>query len=227
MLNLMAAAVMFLVIHLVPSSPLRAWAVERIGAPAYMAVFGVVSLSILIWLVTAFGDAPAFSPLYVTGAPLRLLSAAVMLVAFVLLVVGVTSPNPSMPGGEGALERAEPWRGVFSITRHPVMWGIGLWALVHLLNRPDMPGLIFFGALALLSIGGAKIQENRKRAELGQAWSAFAARTSFVPFVALARGQAQFVLSDFSLWRVIGGVVVWAIVLSQHALLFGVSPLPV
>jgi len=226
MLNLMAAAALFLAVHVVPSSPVRAWALEHIGARAYMAAFGVVSLSVFVWLVMAFGAAPASEPLYVTGGLVRLLGAAAMLVAFVLLVAGVASPNPSMPGGERALWGSEPWRGIFAITRHPVMWGIGLWAVVHVLNRPDSAGLIFFGALALLSIGGAKIQEMRKRIEIGQAWEAFAAHTSFIPFAAIIDGRARFSLSDVSPWRLAGGVALWAIMLSQHNAIFGVTPLP-
>ena len=226
MLNLAAAAVVFLAIHLIPSSPLRVWASERFGMRVYMGVFALVSLSGFIWLVTAYGAVEAAAPFYIGGPLLRLFTAVAMLFAFVLLVVGATTPNPSAPGGEAALERKEPWRGVYAVTRHPVMWGIGLWALLHLLNRTDPAGLVFFGALALLSIGGAKLQELRKRAELGRAWQDFEAHTSFVPLAAILQGRAALGLADISLWRLAGGVVLWAIVLALHGALFGVTPLP-
>jgi len=225
MVNLTAAALVFLAIHLVPSSPLRGWAVERLGQRVYMGVFALASLAGIVWLVKAFGAAPALSPLCVTGGLARALTALLMLFAFLLLVAGLTSPNPSLPGGGGALKGEEPWRGVCAVTRHPVMWGIGLWALLHLLNNPDPAAIVFFGALALLSIGGARLQEIRKRKEMGEAWRAFEAKTSFVPLVALARGRARLRLADVAPWRLALGATLWAVMLALHGTLFGVAPL--
>lgn len=59
MIELAVAAAVFVGFHLVPSSPVRGWTVARVGEPAYLAVFSVISLASIIWLVIAFYDVRA------------------------------------------------------------------------------------------------------------------------------------------------------------------------
>ena len=47
----------------------------------------------------------------------------------------------------GLLERELGPRGVLRITRNPVMWGIGLWAVAHMVPNGDWASLLFFGTL--------------------------------------------------------------------------------
>ena len=125
------------------------------------------------------------------------------------------------------LKREAPWRGVFAVTRHPVMWATGLWALLHLINRPEPASLVFFGVLALLAIGGTWLQDRRKARELGADWARFAERTSFVPFAALAAGRAKLSLRDLGWWQPAVAVVLWAAVLHFRTALFGVPAVPI
>ena len=76
-----------------------------------------------------------------------------MPLALFLLVGGVLIPNPSATGMTGVLDRLEPARGVLRITRHPVMWGVGLWAAVHLVANGDLASLLFFGGFLLNALG--------------------------------------------------------------------------
>ncbi len=76
-----------------------------------------------------------------------------MPLALFLLVGGVLIPNPSATGMTGVLDRLEPARGVLRITRHPVMWGVGLWAAVHLVANGDLASLLFFGGFLLTALG--------------------------------------------------------------------------
>jgi uncharacterized membrane protein len=68
----------------------------------------------------------------------------------------------------GALDRPEPARGVLRITRHPVMWGVGLWAAVHLVANGDLASLLFFGGFLLTALGGAWHLDRRLAATEGE-----------------------------------------------------------
>ncbi len=48
------------------------------------------------------------------------------------------------------LERENAAQGIFSVTRHPLTWGIALWASAHLLANGDLVSLIFFANLLVL-----------------------------------------------------------------------------
>ena len=58
---------------------------------------------------------------------------SLMPIAFVLIVCGYWR-NPTMVGADGLLKSEDPARGMIRITRHPLMWGIMLWAASHLLR---------------------------------------------------------------------------------------------
>ncbi len=227
MSQLVLAALVFLGLHLLPSTPLRPWAVGRLGEKAYMGAFSLLSLGGLIWLIAAYNAAPTGEPLWVIGPLWRWANALLMLAVLVLLVAGALSPNPAVAGGAAALRRKEPWRGVFAVTRHPLMWAIGAWGVLHLINRPEPASFVFFGSLSLLAVGGAWLQDARKRRELGADWQPFEAHTSFVPFAALIAGRARLALGDVGWWRLAVAVVLWAALLHFHAWLFGVPAIPV
>lgn len=226
MAELALASFVFLAMHILPAIRAREWVIRKVGDPVYMGLFSLASILGLAWLVAAYKSAPGAELLWVTGAAIRWLTAALMLFAFVLVVAGATTRNPSMLMSEDALKTSEPWAGVFAITRHPLMWGIALWASLHLLNRPDMVSLLFFGTLALLAVGGSRLQENRKRKELGAAWKAFEKQTSFVPFAGIIDGSARLRLADIGGWRLAAATVLWAIMLTLHGRILGVPALP-
>ena len=64
-----------------------------------------------------------------------------MLVAAVLLM-GSLVGNPALPGAPAAL--GEP-RGVFAVTRHPMMWAFALWSAAHLLVVPYAANAVLTG----------------------------------------------------------------------------------
>jgi uncharacterized membrane protein len=87
------------------------------------------------------------------------------------------------------------WRptGIFTVTRHPVMWAFGLWALLHVLANGDLAGLVFFGAFAVLALPGTlAIDAKKRRAWPEGSWQAFSASTSNLPFLAIAQGRTPF-----------------------------------
>ncbi|MDH3319224.1 MAG: NnrU family protein [Betaproteobacteria bacterium] len=219
-LYLILATLLFLAIHIVPSTPIRTLALKALGERGYLGLFSLASLGGLAWMSMAYGRAP-FEGLW---PGLRLVPLAVMPIALILLACGVLTSNPVLLGQAAMLKREDPARGIVRITRHPIMWGIMLWAAAHILAIGSLQAVIFFGGLLLLAAAGTTMQDARKAAQLGEDWQRFAARTSNVPFLAVAQGRNRLV------WREIGwvqpavGLVAFAVVIAFHAWLFGVRP---
>ena len=219
-LHLLVATLAFLGIHILPSTPLRALTVRLIGEGPYLGLFSLASLAGLGWMTYAYKQATFFA----LWPGLHLLPVVVTPFAFVLLACGVLARNPTLAGQAGALKHPEAARGILRITRHPVMWAIMLWAGSHLLAIGSLQAVILFGGLFLLAAAGTTLQDARKAKQLGDDWRRFAARTSNIPFVAVAQGRN--VLS----WREIGwrnpaiGLALFGILLYFHAWLFGMRP---
>lgn len=230
MTNLIAAAVFFVLLHLLVSGTrARDALVLRLGAGPYMGLFSLASLAGLIWLGFAFGDArvsPANDVLWGPSAATRHLQLAIQLIALLLIVVGLTTPNPTSVRQEGALDRPDVVRGILRVTRHPFLWGVAIWALGHLLVNGEAASLILFGSmLALALFGTASIDAKRKRV-LGLKWDPFAVQTSNVPFLAIAQGRQPLSLGEIGWWRIVLGVVIWAALAWGHPYIAGVAALP-
>lgn len=224
MVSLLGAAVFFLGIHLfVAGTGLRDRLVAAIGERPYQGAFSLASIAGLVWLAWAYGEAPyieTWGQLYF----LRHLASLVMLIAFLFAVMGLTTPNPTAVGGESLLDSEEPAKGIVRVTRHPFLWGALLWAAIHLVINGDVASLIFFGTfVALTAFGTRSIDAKRKRA-LGEKWDPFAAKTSNIPFAAIASGRNSLKLGEISWWRPVAGVVVFFGLFYAHEYLFGVSP---
>lgn len=226
MTMLAIAGLIFLAIHILPVTQLRARAVAAIGEDRYLGAFVVASLvtfSIWTWM---FALAPAGERAWYYPTWWPWLKAVILLFAFVLFVAGVSSPNPTAVRQGQLLERSDVGAGVFAITRHPLMWAFGLWGAAHFVSQPDWRGFWFFGIFAITALGGAWLQEIRKAKVYGAGWANFAAKTSFLPFLALAQGRARLRFDDIGWWRIGLAVMIWALLLYLHPWLFRVSPLP-
>jgi uncharacterized membrane protein len=141
--------------------------------------------------------------------------------ALILLAASLTTRNPTAVGQCGALRADEPARGIIRVTRHPLMWGVMLWAAVHIAARGDLASLVFFGGfLALAGIGSVLI-DTRKAESLGDEWRKFAAATSNVPFGAIVTGRNRFVVREIG-WKRIGlGLALYVALMFAHPFLFG------
>jgi uncharacterized membrane protein len=205
---LIAAALAFVGGHfLLSSTGLRAWLVGRIGERLYALLFSVQALALIVWLAWAFQGAPRDRLLWDIPGVAHL---ALALMPFVLLLAvgGFAAPNPSavmMPAPGAAWQP----RGIFTVTRHPVMWAFGLWALLHILANGDLAGLVFFGAFAVLALlGTLAIDAKKRRNWPAESWRAFSGATSNLPLLAIVQRRTRF---D---WRGIG----WRVVLIALAL---------
>ena len=221
-LHLALATVAFVATHFVSSTPLRMTLVEAIGERAYLGAYSLVSFLTIGWMVFAYLRAPVIPLFSVPG--LRLWPLAVMPVAFVLLAAGVMTRNPSAVGQQVGLKSEEPARGIVRVTRHPVMWGIALWAAVHLLARGDVAALVFFGGFLLVALAGTRLMDLRKADTHGEDWTRFAAVTSNVPFSAIVEGRNRLVFAEIGWKRVLAGLAVFGVFFAAHPWLFGARP---
>ncbi len=226
MSQLIIAVIVFVGGHVVISGTgLRAALVRGVGEKAFQGLFSVFALATLVWVALAYRAAPvtvAWEP----PASLRWLTFVLVALAVWLVVAGVTTRNPSLAGQGDALKSASSARGVFAVTRHPVMWGITAWSIGHVLARGDQASLLMFGGFTVLALAGSLSQERKKRAQYGTDWDAFASATSHVPFAAIATGRAAFRLSEIG-WRSPAiALVVFIGLIAAHPWMFGVSPLP-
>ena len=95
-----------------------------------------------------------------------------------------------------------------------------------MLANGDLASVIFFGSfLAVAFLGTFSIDAKRKR-KLGSVWDSFAAKTSNVPFAAVAGGRSSLHLSESLGWRFWLAAAVFAAILFAHTTLFHASPFP-
>ena len=221
---LFIAAVFFVVSHFALSHPpVRAVLVARAGEKVFRAIYAIVALAAIIWLVKAYGAAP-YVELWPTATWMRHVTLSIMPFAAILLVAGVTARNPTAMYWDNP-SAVDPIPGILMVTRHPVMWAITLWALAHMVANGDGASLIFFAAFAGLALGGMPAIDRRRRMMMGAAWESFEAVTSVLPFAAVAGGRAKLSLGRIGVWRIAGGVLLYGALLFGHRAVIGVSPM--
>jgi uncharacterized membrane protein len=158
------------------------------GMPAYKGVYTLASVLGFALIVIGYGQART-APLVLWDPPLwtRHLSALLMLFAFVLLVAAY------VPGNR-----------IKAAVKHPMILGVKIWALGHLLANGTLADVLLFGGFlvwAVFDYRAARLRDRRQG-------SAVAPPT-------LAGTVATLVI----------GVVLWAaFAMYLHAWLFGVSP---
>ncbi len=194
---LVLAIGVFLATHIVlAENPVRAVLVRVLGERPFAWSYGVVAILQLVWIGQAAEAAPVVRywepPAWMGVVPLL-----VMPLALLLLVCGFTQNNPTATLATGRLVRREV-TGILAVTRHPVMWGLGVWSLAHLAVVAEAAEALRYAAFAALALLFLPRIEAKQRAKWGEAWAEFAARSSNVPFVAMAQGRARL------RWRQIG-----------------------
>jgi uncharacterized membrane protein len=116
--------------------------------------------------------------------------------------------------------------GILRVTRHPLLWGIALWAFAHLLANGDVASVLLFGTFLVLALLGPFLIDAKRRRARGAAYERFLAVTSNVPFAAIAAGRTSLHAAELGWWRIAAGLLLYVAFLAGHRWLFGVSPLP-
>jgi len=134
MLKLIIGLLILIGIHLLPSVPVkRQQLINRLGETGYQLLFSVIALIGLIILIMGKAQAqliPLWQP-PAWGADVALF---MMPLAFILLVAAYIPSH------------------IKRLTPHPLLWGVILWALVHLLTNGDLASIILFASFAVFSV---------------------------------------------------------------------------
>jgi len=150
--SLILAALFFIGIHLgIAGTVIRDRLIAILGENGYRAGFAIATLIGLGWLVAAYSRAPYL----VTWGMIewwKPIAIILMLPTALLVVVGLTTPNPTAVAQEGRV--GQPPQGIVRVTRHPFLTGVGLWALVHLIGNGDVASLFFFATWGIVALAG-------------------------------------------------------------------------
>jgi uncharacterized membrane protein len=176
---LIAANVAFVGTHFAMSHPLRSAMVKMLGAGGFQAAYSIVSFATLAWVYFAFKAAP---PADLPGSgEIGWIIATALTIPAMILLSGSLIGNPALPTPMAeAQARSEP-RGVFLVTRHPMMWGIGLWAASHMILFWSTRTMVTALAMGILALVGAHMQDRKKEALMGAAWAEWETKTSYWP----------------------------------------------
>ena len=136
------------------------------------------------------------------------IAASLLTLVGITLLIGSLHGNPAMPQVPQETITAARATGVFAVTRHPMMWGIALWSLAHGLVAPTPRVMVLAGAMAVLALVGARLQDGKKAALLGAAWAAWSAQTSYWPRLS-GLGQIRPVT-----WVI--GIAIWLVATSSR-----------
>ena len=148
MMMLIVGLIVFLGIHLVPTSPeIRDGLIGRFGLNAYKAFFAIVSLIGLAIIVFGYHKMqlhPGKNPvLWDPPTWTRHISLLLMLPAMILLVAA------NVPSR------------IRSAVKHPMLMAVKLWALAHLLANGDLASLLLFGSFLAFAIFDLKSVKER------------------------------------------------------------------
>ena len=178
---LVTGLVLFLGIHFVPAFPaLRARLSRRLGEQRYKGLFALVSAAGLALIVIGYMRAPATERVFAPVPAAFAIAPLALTLSFILFA-------------------AANMRGYLRHTlKHPMLLGLGIWALVHLLANGDLRGTVLFGAFLAYAL-----------MDLASAISRGAVKEFVPPF-------------KYDVMAVIGGIAVAFGVMVLHRMLFGV-----
>jgi uncharacterized membrane protein len=213
-----AAAIAFVGTHFLLSHPLRKRIVDAVGNTAFLGIYSVVAAVTLGWLALAYRAAPAGAPVWPVGDGLWTLVTVVMLLASVLLMGSIVR-NPAFPNPGSPTPVPVQARGVFAITRHPMMWAFALWGICHIAIYPVPANIIVAAAIIILALVGAALQDRKKAAFHPDTWLAWEGKTSYWPFGAIVSGKAR--IGGFGVHALAGGLILWLAATWAHIPLTG------
>jgi len=215
--GIVALWIAFAATHMGLSSlSLRPRLLERLGERGFLGVYSLVALVLFVSLVRLYASHKHVGPeLWSLGElpGVRAIMAVGMLVALTLAVAGMLTPSPaSMVPGKAEV------KGVFRITRHPLLMGMWLFGLMHLLGAQiNAAELAFFGGFFVFALVGCRHQDQRKLVTAGEEFRRFHEQTPFLPFTGPGwlQGLKQMPVP------IVVGFVVTGVVRYFHPTLFG------
>jgi uncharacterized membrane protein len=190
---LILGLVVFLGVHSVRivADGWRAHTIKRVGEGPWKGAYTLLSLLGFALIVWGFGQA-RLAPVVVWQPPvgMRHASALLTLIAFVLLAAAYV-----------------PGNAIKARLRHPMVLGVKVWALAHLLANGRLAGMVLFGAFLVWAVLDFRSARQRDRANPPQPAQTTAVATGLTVLLGAAAWAA------FAFWG--------------HLKLIGISPLGV
>ena len=170
----------------------RARLIERIGEGPYKGVYSLVSLAGVVLIAVGYGQYRAHDWINIWNPPVwtRHLSLVLVWVAFVMFVAAY------FPGR------------IKSALKHPMLAGVKVWALAHLIANGDLGSILLFGSILAWAVA-ARI--NVKRRDVVRVHAGPAAEPAGVrnDLLAVATGTAAYLAFAIWLHPWLIGVAVW------------------
>lgn len=213
----------FVMTHIgMATPPVRDGLVAKVGEKGFQAIYAVISLALLFGAIQMYKD---LEPQILWVAPTGAWHVAtlVMLVASILFVGAITPANKAL-AGMPATDR--PASGMMRITRHPMMWAFGLWAIVHATLSGSLPTVILAVSIGALALLGAAHQDSKKTRLMGETWARYEAETSYWPLGAQISGKQPWSALWPGLFPIVGGVAVWLLLTFVHPVLMKAPMVP-
>lgn len=216
---LLAFAAFFLT-HAIPvRPPVRPWLVGHLGVRGFTFAYSALSLGVLAWLISAAGRAPyvalwQYEP-WQNHVPLM-----AMLPVCLLVALAMARPNPFSFGGANNDDFNPERAGLVRWMRHPLLVALALWALSHVVPNGDLAHVLLFGVFAIFAFIGQLLVDKRMKRQMGARWQTLQQAVALTPLLSFPFERAEFIL------RCAAGVVLYAVLISVHPVLFGVGPLP-
>lgn len=218
MTMLLIAAIAFVGTHLLLSHSLRGILVRAMGEGAFLGLYCVVAIATLSGMIVANVKAPTTVLVWQVGSGLWAVATILMLFASVLLAGSVVD-NPSFRKPDALKPPQSSARGVFAVTRHPMLWSFAIWGFAHILVYPIAKAFVVTAAIIVLSLVGATLQDRKKERLQPDVWPDWERLTSFFPFVAIVSGRAR--LGRTGLGAFVGGLGFWTAATWAHIPLSG------
>jgi uncharacterized membrane protein len=139
MLLLALGLLLFMAVHLVPTAPaVRAGLVDRIGANAYKGMFAVASLIGLVLIVYGYHKLqlePGKNPvLWEPPVWAKHVSFLLMIPGSIAIVAAYVPSN------------------IRTRLKHPMLVGLKIWALAHLIANGDLGSMLLFGGFLAYAV---------------------------------------------------------------------------
>lgn len=199
---LVAGLVVFFGVHLIPALPhLRARLMRRPNL--YRGLFSLGSIAGLALIIHGYIAAP-YRPLYEPALWTQWIPLVLMVPAFIFLVGAYLSSD------------------MRHVTRHPMLWGVIIWAAGHLTTNGDLAAVMLFGSFLVYGIADQWFADRRMAILEPEGWATIRKTTSAIPFAAMIRGRTLPRHGDMAR-SIIVGLIVYAAVLLTHTQIIGVS----
>ena len=195
---------LFLGVHLIFLLPgLRERFIGAIGIIPYKAGFAIIAATGLYLAWSGRAEAP-YREIWNIGA--GGLHIALTLMPFAILLV--TGAYLS-PGGK-------------RLARHPMLSGVALWSLAHLLANGDVASILFFGGILAFSVIAQFMADARLQRRDPQKWAELARTTSRIPFLALLQGRSR-ELPPLGGWPIVATLILYPALVFGHIYFTGVA----